>query len=147
MTAQTSAATDVTTSIHDCAACCRLTATRGYQGLVSRSRNQYQMRAWPCGTITQVGTAERAGEMRGRVAHRHDDVAGAHQRRQAIDVVGVVNVGEALDLDPELARERAALGRGVAILQVDEAAAGQPQQRFEIVQASRSWTGRRPAPC
>ena len=76
--------------------------------------------------------AERAGEMRRGVADGHDRVAGAHQRRKPVEIVGVVDVGQPLDADAELALDRLALGAGVAVLQIDEAAAGRPQQRREI---------------
>ncbi len=66
------------------------------------------------------------------VAHRHDRVAGAHQRRQPIEIVGVVDIGQALDRNAQVARKRRAFRAGVAILQVDEAAARKPQQRCKI---------------
>ena len=78
------------------------------------------------------GLAERAGEMRGGVADGDDEIAGVDQRRQA--VVGVVDVVESLDANSELALDLLALGACVAILQIDEAAAGQAQQAFEVAQ-------------
>src|SRR4051794_35886732 len=75
---------------------------------------------------------ERAGEVCGGVADGDDGGAGGHQRREAVNVVHVVDVGQPLDLEPMLAFERGALGVGVAVLQVDEAVAGQAKQRRKV---------------
>src|ERR687888_1060547 len=50
-----SVATEDAKSAQVCPDDCRLTCTRGYQGLVSPRLNQYHNRAFPCGTRTQVG--------------------------------------------------------------------------------------------
>ena len=130
----TSSLTPAATSAHDCPRFCRRTRARGYHGLSGRSRNQYQMRAWPCGTITQVGTPERAGKMRGGVAHGHDGVAGGHQRGEAVDVVHVVDVGKALDHE---CRARAASGARSASVspycRSTKRIAGRAKQRCKVL--------------
>ena len=73
-----------------------------------------------------------AGEVRGGIVDRHDRIAGGDQRGEAVDVVGVVDVAEPLDLDPQLAFRRLALGLRIAVLQVDEATARRLRERREV---------------
>ena len=62
-----------------------------------------------------------------RVAHGHDEIAGRDERCKAIDIVQVVDIVEMLDTHPDVAGDGIALGRGVAILQINETAIWQFQ--------------------
>ena len=94
------------------------------------------------GTSTRCGRGRAAPSPRSAGRARRRDARSCcspsrrrrrrHQRREPIDVVGVVDVGEPLDRDAELALDAPRSARGVAVLQIDEAAVGQPQQRLEI---------------
>jgi len=69
--------------------------------------------------------------MRRGVAHGDDEIARRNKRGQAVDIVHVVDVVEVLETDAGRPCDRVALGRGVAKVQIDEAAIRQLQKRLE----------------